>query len=110
MSQRPTVWFAFWIFLLALPAWAQAQARGIPRAADGKPDLNGLWQVLSTAAWDLEDHNGSLRVHAGQGVVEGGQIPYQASARLLHARRSPGHLHAFPVRDHSEPQADHDVL
>ena len=66
--------------LLTLPAWAQGPARGIPRMADGKPDLNGIWQVLNTAAWDLEDHNGYLHVPAGQGVVEGGEIPYQASA------------------------------
>jgi hypothetical protein len=62
-------------------AWAQAPARGIPRTSDGKPDLNGVWQTLSTAAWDLEDHNGAFGVHAGQSVVEGGEIPYQASAR-----------------------------
>jgi hypothetical protein len=81
MSKRAAVWFALWIFLLTLPAWAQAPARDIPRTTDGKPDLNGIWQVLSTAAWDLEDHNASLRVPAGQGVVEGGEIPYQDSAR-----------------------------
>ncbi len=44
---------------------------------DGHPDLQGVWQVLNTAAWDLEDHGASLGVPAGYGVVEGGAIPYQ---------------------------------
>ena len=30
--------------------------------------------------WDLEDHNASLGVPAGRGVVEGGAIPYQPAA------------------------------
>ena len=48
-----------------------------PRTADGHPDLQGVWQVLNTAAWDLEAHNASRGVPAGYGVVEGGAIPYQ---------------------------------
>src|SRR6202171_3632053 len=27
-----------------------------PRGADGKPDLNGIWQALSEANYDLEGH------------------------------------------------------
>jgi hypothetical protein len=52
-------------------------------AADGKPDLNGIWQALNTAAWDIQDHSGELGVPPGQGVVEGNAIPYQpwAAAR-----------------------------
>lgn len=62
------------------------------RTADGKPDLNGIWQALSTANWDLEDHGAQaqpgpwLRVGAlgaippGQGVVEGNEIPYRPEA------------------------------
>ncbi|MCY3729843.1 MAG: hypothetical protein OXF98_00745 [Rhodospirillaceae bacterium] len=51
-----------------------------PRTAEGHPDLQGIWQVLNTAAWDLEDHGASLGVPAGHGVVQGGAIPYQAWA------------------------------
>jgi hypothetical protein len=51
-----------------------------PRTRDGQPDLQGVWQVLNTAAWDLEDHNARLGVPAGRGVVEGGVIPYQPAA------------------------------
>ena len=59
---------------------AQGQSAPVPRTADGKPDLSGIWQVLNTAAWDIQDHAASLGVPAGQGVVEGNEIPYQPSA------------------------------
>lgn len=49
-----------------------------PRTADGKPDFNGVWQALNSAAWDIQDHSGSLGTPPGQGVVEGNEIPYQA--------------------------------
>jgi hypothetical protein len=52
-------------------------AQEIKRTADGKPDLSGVWQVLNTAAWDIQDHSGQLGVPPGQGVVEGNEIPYQ---------------------------------
>ena len=61
----------------------------ISRTADGKPDLSGVWQVLNSAAWDLEDHHAQsfpglparFAMPGGQGVVEGGSIPYQPAAR-----------------------------
>jgi hypothetical protein len=49
----------------------------IRRTADGKPDLSGVWQVLNTAAWDLQDHHAQKNIPAGRGVVEGNDIPYQ---------------------------------
>jgi len=69
-------------------AWAQRAA--IPRTSGGKPDLSGIWQALSTANWNLEPHTaaqGPLEtlgaigaVAPGIGVVDGGKIPYLASA------------------------------
>jgi len=60
------------------PASASGQGSATqPRASDGKPDLSGVWQVLNTAAWDIQDHNGRLGVPAGEGVAEGNEIPYQ---------------------------------
>ena len=68
-------------------AGGQAPAYQAPRAADGKPDLNGIWQALGAAHWDLEGHAarpgpvvalGALgAIPGGLGVVEGGEIPYQ---------------------------------
>jgi hypothetical protein len=55
-------------------------ASALPRTADGRPNLQGVWQVLNTAAWDIQDHGARLGVPAGQGVVEGNDIPYQAWA------------------------------
>ncbi len=59
---------------------AASQAYRPPRTPDGHPDLQGIWQVMNTAAWDIQDHSAQLGVPAGQGVVEGNEIPYQPSA------------------------------
>ncbi len=62
----------------AVPAAGQTSASYTPpRTQHGQPDLQGIWQVLNTAAWDIEDHNASLGVPAGRAVVEGEGIPYQ---------------------------------
>src|SRR5258705_13350446 len=59
---------------------ASAQTPALPRTSDGKPNLQGIWQVLNTAAWDIQDHAARLGVPAGQGVVEGNEIPYKPAA------------------------------
>jgi hypothetical protein len=75
-----------------------------PRGADGKPDLNGIWQALNEANFDLEAHvaRPAMALRAGphgevpsaavlalgavgavppsMGVVEGGTIPYKPEA------------------------------
>ena len=70
--------------LLVVPAAGQAPSGESgaevyvpPRTSDGHPDLQGIWQALNTAAWDIQDHAGSRGVPAGQGVVVGNEIPYQ---------------------------------
>ena len=75
-------WIGVWLLVAAgvVPLAAQNQAATIARAANGSPDLSGVWQVLNTAAWDIQDHSASLGVPAGQGVVEGNEIPYQPLA------------------------------
>jgi hypothetical protein len=51
-----------------------------PRTPDGKPDLSGIWQVMNTAAWDIQDHSAQKGVPAGVGVVVGNDIPYKPEA------------------------------
>ena len=85
-SRRGSIFSALVVAgLTAMPASPQTVTgrAGIARTLDGKPDLSGVWQVLNTAAWDIRDHHATLGVPAGQGVVEGNEIPYQpwASAR-----------------------------
>ena len=63
--------------LASVPLAASAQTPAFPRTPDGRPNLQGLWQVLAPAAWDLQDHSPRLGVPAGQGVVDGNDIPYQ---------------------------------
>lgn len=43
---------------------------------DAKPNLSGIWQVLNSAAWDIQDHTGQLGIPPGQGVVDGNELPY----------------------------------
>ncbi len=52
----------------------------VPRTSFGHPDLQGIWQVLNTAVWNVEDHSAEMGVPAGQGVVVGNGIPYRPSA------------------------------
>ena len=63
--------------LCAAPVPAAAQGSALPRTPDGKPNLQGIWQALSPAAWDIQDHHAQLGVPPGQGVVDGNEIPYQ---------------------------------
>jgi hypothetical protein len=88
----------------AMPMAGQTSAYRAPRTDGGKPDLNGIWQTLNEANYDLEAHNArpamALRpgpygpvpaapvlalgaagaVPPSLGVVEGGEIPYKPEA------------------------------
>ena len=73
---RLVVWL-----LLAVPTLAFAQAvsapGALPRMPDGRPNLQGIWQVRNRASYDLQDHVARHGMPAGRSVVEGGEIPYQ---------------------------------
>ncbi len=58
-------------------ATAKMAAEASHRLSDGKPDLNGIWEAVNTASWDIQDHSGQLGIPPGFGVVEGNEIPYQ---------------------------------
>ena len=84
---------------------SSGQGTRTSRTADGKPNLDGIWQVMNTANWDLLAHTvrpavaqpgvyadhpvlaapvlalGSVGgVPAGPAVVEGNEIPYKPEA------------------------------
>ncbi len=61
----------------------KAKAYTAPRTVDGKPDLQGIWQAMNTAAVNLEDHIAVLDMPAGRTVIvdpPDGKIPYQPAA------------------------------
>jgi hypothetical protein len=79
------------VMLVMIPSSGQAQATKAAKAADGHPDLGGIWEYMGTANWDLQDHpaepgpmwqTGAIgAVPAGQSVLEGGgEIPYLPAA------------------------------
>ena len=92
------------LWLATPPLASQSAAYRAPRAPDGKPDLNGIWQAINEANYDIQAHMArpalALRggpygpvpaapvlalgavgsVPPGLGVVEGDEIPYQPSA------------------------------
>jgi hypothetical protein len=73
--------------LTAAPGDAGAQQER-PERINGHPNLNGIWQAMSSAHWNLEAHSaeqlerfwqlGAIgAIPAGQSVVVGGTIPYR---------------------------------
>src|SRR5881296_3438916 len=78
------------LLLAVLSAAGQTPAYRAPRTADGKPNLNGIWQALNEANWDIEAHAAGFgrvvalgaedAVPPGLGIVEGGPIPYLPAA------------------------------
>lgn len=100
---------------------SQALAYRAPRGPDKvHPDLNGVWQVMNTAGWNVEPHPASAAlqmrpgpfgpvpskevlalgavgaVPAGLGVVEGGEIPYTAEARKTRDENRADWIHKDP--------------
>jgi hypothetical protein len=79
--------------VVGLPRPGEGQAYRALRTATGQPDLNGFWQSLNTAHWNLEAHEAAPgpvlqlgAAHAvppGLGVVVGGPIPYREDALAM---------------------------
>jgi len=92
------------LVVVSKPVAGQAPGPSVPRLADGKPDLNGIWQALNEANYDIQMHTArpamALRagpygavpaaavlalgavgaVPPGPGVVEGDALPYRPEA------------------------------
>jgi len=90
--------------ILSLIGMLNIAASELPKGPNDKPNLNGVWQVLNTANYNLEAHSASAAmdlvvgpivpvphpsilalgavgaVPAGLSVVEGGTIPYKKDA------------------------------
>jgi hypothetical protein len=85
----------------------------IPRTPDGKPDLNGIWQAMNTANYDLEDHGSAPSpvllagaigaIPPGESVVEGGRIPYRPEALV---KRNENRKNAIPGKPGRNLAAD----
>lgn len=68
----------------------QNAAYKAPRMSDGHPNLNGIWEAVNTANWNIQDHPayagpmwemGAIgAAPAGKGVVQGNDIPYKPEA------------------------------
>ncbi|HEY6391894.1 MAG TPA: hypothetical protein VIX89_11490 [Bryobacteraceae bacterium] len=94
------------LFLAALPGAGQTAGYKAPRTPDGHPDLNGIWQALNSANWDIEDHAAAPPLLAalgavgaappGLGVVEGDGIPYQPWAAAKKKENYKNRLTADP--------------
>ena len=48
---------------------ARTQTYTAPRTADGKPDLQGIWQAMNTASFNVEPHSPAWGIRAGTGVI-----------------------------------------
>jgi hypothetical protein len=81
----------------APPGTVASQQQPLPRTADGKPNLEGIWQASSTAAADLQDHAASLNMLAGRSVVVGNEIPYQPWAARKKAENFQNRQTADPL-------------
>src|SRR5260370_2582645 len=92
--------------LSLIPNASGAEAYRGRRPADDKADLNGIWQALNTANWDLQEHaarpglvvalGAAGAVPAGLSVVEGDDIPYLPAAAAKKKENFENRLTADP--------------
>jgi hypothetical protein len=79
------------LVVVSAAAMAQTPYRAPRMPGTQTPNLNGIWQAFTTANWDIEPHaagpapfpnlTGAIgAMPPGEGIVEGGEIPYQTWA------------------------------
>jgi hypothetical protein len=88
-----------------------------PRGADGRPNLNGIWQAVNTANWNIEGHEAQpapypnlvgvyLAEPAGMSVVVDGRLPYKPEALAKKKQNFEARLKSDPFnRDIGDPEA-----
>src|SRR5437667_1995749 len=89
-SVRSALTASLGLILAVASVGGQTRTYRAPRAADGKPNFNGIWQALNEAYWDIEAHaaapgpvlelGAAHAVAGGLSIVDGGTIPYQPLA------------------------------
>ena len=79
------------VLVLALSVTTQpAAAQDVPRLSDGHPDMNGIWQVLNEANYDLEPHMARHSMQLREGPV--GPVPSIPTLRMGAVGAVPGSL------------------
>ena len=67
-----------------------AAAQDVPRLSAGRPDMNGIWQVLNEANYDLEQHMARHSLQLREGPV--GRVPSIPTLRMGAVGAVPGSL------------------
>jgi hypothetical protein len=106
IASATTALVVFSLGVIPTSGQAPAQAYRAPRTADGKPNLNGIWQANNTANWDIQDHaakrgpilalGAAFSVPGGLGIVEGNEIPYKPDALAKKRENAANWLTADP--------------
>ena len=82
---------------------AESQTRrNLPRTASGKPNLNGIWQALNTANFDLQEAYGSYKFPLGTGLtLKAGKfvtlLGYEVIESINNLNFSRGFLFTFAI-------------
>jgi hypothetical protein len=118
---------ALWVVSATRPVMGQGSSTypanyKAPRQASGAPDLNGFWQPVNTANWDIEEHGTApspfpqlegayFAQPGGFSVVEGGPLPYKPEGLAKRNKYRENRLKPDPILsengryDGSDPEA-----
>jgi hypothetical protein len=69
----------------------------LPRTANGRPNLQGIWEARNAAAADLLDHSARHEMRPGRSVVDGNELPYQPWAAVKKIENTANRATADPL-------------